>query len=244
MKYYLKHKEHYFPYKIFQKNNQTSNSNVYNYNNSQFPMLHKKIVIDISKNLKSVAISNKLFSNYMEYYNNLTQNYCFKTPDKDSYPLRKNIRYLSAESIKNLADKSNNSYKMKLLKRPISVKSNLERLKLFHNNKINNNSNKLMNKIKKRNNNTDLLFSFSEGKVQKNFTLTNLSIKDNSINNIDLDNNKNIKEENFEYLNKFINININNLNESNNINEFFDKTKLSLTNYLSKENIFTYFLFT
>ena len=231
MKYYLKQQEYYFPYKIFQKSNQNRNKNLSNYSNSHAPTLHNKIVIDTSKNLKSVAMSNKLFSNYMESYNNLTKYSCFKTPDKDSYPLRRNIKYLSVESIKNL--KNNNSYKMKLLK---SVKSNFARIKLFNNNKINNSN--IKNKIKKNNNNKDLLPSFSDGNFKKN-SLTNFEIKDSTITTIDLDNNKNIKQEHFEYLKKYIN-NLSNLNESNNLNilnEYFDKTKLSITNYLSKGNI-------
>ena len=238
MKNYLKQKEDFYPYKIFQKNSQFNNINLSNNTNSTFPLMHKKIVIDISKSLKSVAISNKLFSNYMENYNNLTQDFCFKTPDKQSYPIRKNIRFLSAESIKNLKDK-NDSSKMKILKRPISVKSSFEKVKLFKNIKNNYCKNNLNYKIKNRNINNNLLLSFNEGKFNKNSTLTNLEIKDSSINNIDLDNNKNIKQDNFEFLKKFI-YNIISLNESNNINilnESFDKAKLSKTNYLSKENI-------
>ena len=241
MKYSLKHKEHYSPYKIFQKNFQYNrNKTLKNYRNCQFPTLNKKIVIDISKNLKSVAISNKLFSNYMENYNNLTQDFCFKTPDKVSYPLRKNIRYLSAESIKNLKDKKNNSFnscKMKILKMPISDKPNYNRIQLFNNNK--NNKNNIFNKIKKSNNNRNLLLSFSDEKLQKKSILNSFEIKDDPFTNIDIDNNKNIKQENFEYLKKYAN-KLNNLNESNNINilnNTFDKSKLSLTNFLSKENI-------
>ena len=49
----------YFPYKIFQKNSQNLNKKLLNVNSTEGGFKHKKDVIDISKNLKSVAISNK-----------------------------------------------------------------------------------------------------------------------------------------------------------------------------------------
>ena len=48
-----------------------------------------------AKNLKSMTLSNELYLNYMDYYSNLTQDYCFKTPKIANYPIRKNEKYLS-----------------------------------------------------------------------------------------------------------------------------------------------------
>ena len=138
MKAQFKKKINYFPYKIFQRNSRMYNKQKMIYFNSyELPKLNKKIVIDISKSLKSVAISNKLFSNYMENYNNLTQDYCFKSPDNDSYLNKKNIRYLSAASLKYINYiKIQNKNKIRKKQKQISV--NINRQKLLNIN-INNN---------------------------------------------------------------------------------------------------------
>ena len=237
MKARLKKRINYFPYKIFQKNSQINNQrastgkNLPFFNSFEMPIKHKKIVIDISKNLKSVAISNKLFSNYMENYNNLTQDYCFKSPDNDSYPIRKNFRYLSAGTIRN-AIYDHKTETRRLLKRPISVNNNSERLKLLEgNNKNDDNKKYINNRIKKRNNkNNDLLLSLSEGVFNKKCNL-GISPKNNLYKNIDLDNNKNIKQQHFEFLKNYIN----NINIKE--NEMLEKAKLSMENILSKMNI-------
>ena len=222
MKNYLKRKINYSPYKIFQKNYQINNIKklpIFNSSSSE----HKKIVINISKNLKSVAISNKLFSNYMDNYINLTQDYCFKTPENECYPIRKNLRYLSTSSIKDVKHLIHIG-KKKILKRPVSVNTNYNRLILLNKEMIKNiNKN---NHIKKRNNKSDLLLSLSEGEFLKNFKFNNSEI----YNNIDLDNNQNIKNEHFEYLKNYV-------NNINNLNEIFDKTKLSITNILPKKKV-------
>ena len=222
MKNYLKRKINYSPYKIFQKNYQINNIKklpIFNSSSSE----HKKIVINISKNLKSVAISNKLFSNYMDNYINLTQDYCFKTSENECYPIRKNLRYLSTSSIKDVKHLIHIG-KKKILKRPVSVNTNYNRLILLNKEMIKNiNKN---NHIKKRNNKSDLLLSLSEGEFLKNFNFNNSEI----YNNIDLDNNQNIKNEHFEYLKNYV-------NNINNLNEIFDKTKLSITNILPKKKV-------
>ena len=48
----------------------------------------------IGKKLKSMTLSNESYSNYINYYSNLTQDYAFKSPKITSYPLRKNEKYL------------------------------------------------------------------------------------------------------------------------------------------------------
>ena len=66
-------------------------------------------VSSIAKKLKSMTLSNELYSNYMDYYSNLTQDYCFKTPKIANYPLRKNQKYLPIKSQQNFASQIVNS---------------------------------------------------------------------------------------------------------------------------------------
>ena len=66
-------------------------------------------VSSIAKKLKSMTLSNELYSNYMDYYSNLTQDYCFKTPKIANYPLRKNQKYLPIKSQQNFPSKAINS---------------------------------------------------------------------------------------------------------------------------------------
>ena len=230
----LTKKLNYSPYNIFERNsplnNRTSTNNKLPiFNSFELPPKHKKIVIDISKNLKSVAISNKLFSNYMENYNNLTQDFCFKSPDNSSYPIRKNFRYLSAGTIKN-AKQSYKTGPRKIIRKPISVNT-FKKQEI--NNRINNNKKYFINYTNKRNSkNNDLLLSLSEGVYNKKCNFGNSENNNINNNNIDLDNNKNLKQQHFEFLKKYIKNNL-----SINSNEMFDKTKLSLENILTKMNI-------
>ena len=55
-------------------------------------------VSSISKSLKSVTLSSQLYSNYINYYSNLTQDYTFKTPQVSNYPILKNEKYLPITS--------------------------------------------------------------------------------------------------------------------------------------------------
>ena len=64
-----------------------NNYKINNPNNNTFPArpLSSKTkdeqeVSSIAKKLKSMTLSNELYSNYMDYYSSLTQDYCFKTP--------------------------------------------------------------------------------------------------------------------------------------------------------------------
>jgi len=51
-------------------------------------------VSTISKSLKSVTLSSKLYSNYINYYSIITQDHAFKTPKVSRYPILKNQKYL------------------------------------------------------------------------------------------------------------------------------------------------------
>ena len=221
-----KNRINYFPYKIFQKNSQNLNKKFLNVNSTEGGFKHKKFVIDISKNLKSVAISNKLFTSYMDNYNNLTQDYCFKSPDYESYPIRKNTRYLSAASIKKINALYKSGKKKKIIiKRPISANNNI-RINIINADKHkHNNVNYFNESVNKRNDKNDLFLSLSDGMCYNNKIMLKLGN-----NNIDLDNDKKLKNEHFEYLKNY-------MNYIKNLNEYFNKTKLSHKNVISKGNV-------
>ena len=214
----FKKKTEYFPYKIFQKNEE--NKTLYlNVNSVQHPTKKKKkIAIDIYKNLKSVTKSTEIFSDYMVSYTSLTQDYCFKTPTNSIYPLRKNSRYLSAASLQDIKMKS----KLSKNKRPISaiISSNILNER---NNKIKKEQMKEKKKIKFNNFKRNILFK------DKN----TLSEKYNK--SIDLDNDDYSKQKNFDYLINYITNSSYKNNEKTNKN--FNKTKLSCEGFLPDENL-------
>ena len=228
-----KKKMNYFPYKIFQKNIINRPSKMPSFTSTESFPHHKKLVLDISKDLKSVAISNKLYTDYIVNYNNLTQEFCFKSPDNNNYPLRKNMKYLSVASKKNM----NILYKHEKMdnkQRPFSSsaytnKTN-DRFRLYkEGNKYNNKKIKLKigSGYKQRNSKNNMLLSLTENELYNKSLLT--TSKTN--NNIDLENDKKIQSENFEYLKKYI-ISTN----RNNISDNFDKSELSHTDTFQKSH--------
>ena len=228
-----KKKINYFPYKIFQKNIENRPTKMPSFNSAESFPQHKKLVLDISKDLKSVAISNKLYTDYIVNYNNLTQEFCFKSPDNSNYPLRKNMKYLSVACKKNV-NFLYKSEKMKTKQRPFSSnaytnKSN-DRFRLYkEGNKYNGKKIKLKigSGYKQRNFKSNMLLSISENELYNKSLLT--TSKTN--NNIDLDNDKKTQSENFEYLKKYI-INTNRSNISDN----FDKSELSHSDIFQKSH--------
>ena len=67
----------------------------------------------IGKKLKSMTLSNESYSNYINYYINLTQDYTFKTPNISSYPLRKNEKFLPITFQPNSSNINNSNYSTK-----------------------------------------------------------------------------------------------------------------------------------
>lgn len=193
MKNIFKKEGDYFPYKIFQDNDENEKNY---YNNNSIKVHHKrkrKIALDIYKVLKSVTLSSDIFLNYMDDYNNLTQDYCFKTPRNSVYPLRKNLRYLSLASIQDIQTKS------KTNKRPMSAK-------VYTNAKLGKKKFKLIEKNK--------------NKEKRNIYRKRISLSEKFNKSIDLDNDKYIQKKNFDFIvnyvkNKYYKNNINNnFNES------------------------------
>ena len=183
----------YFPYKIFQDNDENEKNY---YSNNSIKIHHKrkrKVALDIYKVLKSVTLSSDIFLNYMDDYNNLTQDYCFKTPKNSVYPLRKNLRYLSLASIQDIQTKSKNN------KRPMSAK-------VYTNAKLGTKKFKLKEKNK--------------NKEKRNIYRKRISLSEKFNKSIDLDNDKYIQKKNFDFIvnyvkNKYYKNNINNnFNES------------------------------
>ena len=170
MKNIFKKEGDYFPYKIFQDNDENEKNY---YSNNSIKIHHKrkrKVALDIYKVLKSVTLSSDIFLNYMDDYNNLTQDYCFKTPKNSVYPLRKNLRYLSLASIQDIQTKS------KTNKRPMSAK-------VYTNAKLD----KKKFKLKEKNKN----------KEKRNIYRKRISLSEKFNKSIDLDNDKYIQKKKF-----------------------------------------------
>ena len=229
----IKKKINYFPYKIFQKNIQNRPNNMPSFNSGESFPQHKKLILDISKDLKSVAISNKLYTDYIVNYNNLTQEFCFKSPDNNKYPLRKNTKYLS-EACKKNANILYKHEKMNNKQRPFSSST--------YTNKTNDRFRLYMGRNKY--NDRKIKLKFGSGYEQTIFrnnrvlSMTendaynkNLLTTSETNNNIDLDNDKKTKSENFEYLKKYISS-----TNRNNISDNFDKSELSHTDTFQKSH--------
>ena len=121
MKNAFNKKKDFFPYNIFQK--KEKKRKVYLNMNSDhiFHKKKKKVSFDIHRSLKSVAKSTKIYSDYMESYTTITQDFCFKTPSNSIYPLRKNPRYLSVASLQDVKHKFLSDQKKTNNKRPMSA---------------------------------------------------------------------------------------------------------------------------
>ena len=220
MKNEFKKMKSYFPYKIFQRNEE-KNKLYLNNNQIQFyqKKKKKKIAIEIYKNLKSVTKSSEIFSEYMEGYTSITQDFCFKTPTNNIYPLRKNSRFLSEALIKDIKYKLGQNK----IKRPISANYSSRNKILDKKYKIKKNQIKQTRNIKMKNS------------KEKNLDKDKYTLSDRFNNSIDLDNDKSEKVKNLDYLIKYV------TNSSyknyDNINSDFNKTKLSCNNILPDENL-------
>ena len=216
MKNEFKKKKEYFPYRIFQKNEE--NKKLYlNVNSIEHShRKRRKVAIDIYKNLKSMAKSTEIFSDYMVNYSTLTQDFCFKTPTNSVYPIRKNSRYLSAACLLDIKMK----YKLNKNKRPMSAI-------VPNNNKLSERKFKIkVNQIKEKKK-----INFKRNNFYRNKSA--LSEKYNK--SIDLDNDNNLKKKNFDFLVNYI---LNSKYKNNDkVNNNFNKTKLFSEGILSDENL-------
>ena len=67
-------------------------------------------VSSISQRLKSITLSNNSYTKYINYYCTMTQDFTFKTPKVENYPLRKNEKFLAITSKPNLLKKGKDSF--------------------------------------------------------------------------------------------------------------------------------------
>jgi hypothetical protein len=213
MKNELEKMEEYLPYKIFQKNEDNKKVYLNKYNSTKKNPKKVKTTIAICKNLKSVTKSTNIYSNYIGSYTLFTQDYCFKTPANSVYPLRKNIRYLSHASLQDLKMKSK-----------LSIKKNRRPLSAF----ISSDKELISKKIKLKKN---PIYRNDKNQLNNN----KYFLSEQFSKSIDLDNNENIKTKNFEFIVKYVTKM--EYKKINDINNNFNKTKLSCKSILKFENL-------
>ena len=83
-------------------------------------------VSSISQRLKSMALSNYSYTNYINYYCNMTQDFTFKTPRVDNYPLRKNEKFLPITSKPNILKNGKDSFFIDFMKETENPKKEIE----------------------------------------------------------------------------------------------------------------------
>ena len=231
-----KKKKYYFPYKIFNVERKSkSQVNIFENNKktlSSTKLINQKNreVNNFVKKLKSTILSNKIFSKYMDNYIGQTQDFCFKSPENNIYPLKKNFQYLPInfqrsqiiEEPKDETKKENDNENgiNAVIEKPYGFKYKKTRIVIdkdkdfFHHNSA--------ERIKSK-----VFMRFSEG----NFYSSNL-LKTFGLNNIDIVNNNEIIKTNFQYLHESI-INLNSL-------ENFTTTKtieFKIKNHFNNEEI-------
>ena len=200
-----------FPYRIFQRNEDKKRKYI-NLNFFKFYKKKEKKTLDICRNLKSVTKSSETFLDYMMGYKTITQDFCFKSPDNLIYPLRKNSRFLSVASLQDIKQKSRNQKN----KRPMSA------FILSHNH-----FNEKTYKLKKNEN--------KGNKKRRTRNKFGCLLSDKFDESIDLDNDENIKKENFDYLLNYVKKG--DYTNYDDLKSNFNDTKLSSEGILSSENL-------
>ena len=233
-----KKKRYYFPYKIFNLENKSksqpnlfenkiSSLNIVCSNNKKNDEVHGFV-----KKLKSTVLSNKIFSKYMNNYTGQTQDFCFKSPDNLVYPLKKNYQLLPinirinkhTEAPKNNDDSKNNTNTNEVnsvIEKPYGFKYKKTKIVINKDKGRNYYHHSSEEKMKSK-----IFLSFSEGDYSDEL------LKAFGLNHIDINNNKEIIKENFEYLKE----NITKLDSlENNTNQ---KTiEFNIKNFVTKEDI-------
>ena len=192
-------------------------------NTNKFNHKNKSEINNLSHCLKSMVLSNITFSKYINNYVEYTQDYCFKSPKNSFYPLKKNFQYLpiSNDNVaqKNLK-KNKSALDFKIKETPYGFK--------YGNTRIIIDKEKIKNK-KYEEKKAKIFRNFSEGNFNNNELLKSFGIE-----NIDIYNNQNIKQVNFDFLLDCINKddieNNQNFCESKNIN-------FKIKNFINKDNI-------
>ena len=216
------------PYSKSSKNSQNylpkiKDKNKLNYSSTTRPFSSEtkddREVSSISKKLKSMTLSNSLYTSYINFYCNITQDYTFKKPRITNYPLRKNEKYLPIKSQQNSiispSIKGNqDSIFMNLIKDTDS-NSKKEIEKKSYGFKYGKTKIRIRPKSAFATINPKDFQNLCETNIFESELLNQIGLK-----NIDIYNNIEEKNKNFKYFNNYLeefnNININNIFNNNN----------------------------
>ena len=148
-------------------------------------------VNNYSKKLKSTILSSKIFSQYMNNYVRLTQDFCFKSPTNTSYPLKKNYHLLPLRERRNLAfdeNKTNVDNNINsVIEKPYGYK--------YKKTKIVINNTKELHRSASEKIRAKIFLNFSEGQHYHKILMKTFGLK-----NIDINNCKNVIKDNYDYL--------------------------------------------
>ena len=187
----------YFPYKLFDIEGR-SKSQISLFKrpdiapiSSPMGMNNKKGVNNYSKKLKSTILSSKIFSQYMNNYVRLTQDFSFKSPSNTYYPLKKNYHLLPLKERRNSAFDENKTNiddnKNSVIEKPYGYK--------YKKTKIVINNTKELHRSASEKIRAKIFLNFSEGQHYHKILLKTFGLK-----NIDINNCKNVIKDNYDYL--------------------------------------------
>ena len=193
-------------------------------------------VTKISKKFKSMVLSNITYVNYINSYSNLTQYYTFKSPNIESYPIRKNEKYLpiiSQPNFRNITSPNNrvDSFFFNFIKEDEMTKKNVVKKPYgykYGKTKI------VLDRLLLKSN------PIINPKEFQNLCETNIFdseiLNQIKLNNIDIYNSANEKEKNFNFFRNYIE-NIYNIDGLFNDDNFFRKIEFCSKTSIIKNNI-------
>ena len=192
-------------------------------NSSLLSTKNKIDFYNYSKKLKSTILSSKIFSQYMNNYIGLTQDYCFKSPSNSFYPKQKNFHLIPFRKKRNLSiDENKSSFditRSSVIEKPYGYK--YKKTKII----INKTRNLFHSAIDKYGSKIFLNFIESKG-------YNKILMKTFGLENIDINNSKNVIKDNYSYLQ-------NNLNELESIENFVSEKEFeyNIKNNYKNENL-------
>ena len=109
----------FLPYKVFEveserekktRNRRIESALLYpNRSSPSFKEIHrtKETLFNVEKKIKRITLSSKDFTKYINKYTRFTQDFCFKSPNIQVYPFRKNSKYLPIYKKQSTSNKKN-----------------------------------------------------------------------------------------------------------------------------------------
>lgn len=194
----------------------------------------------INQKLKSLAVSKDKYLNYVNKYARLTQNFCFKSPNILSYPIKKNKKFLPITSKSNetppKTEKNNNSNHIFL---SYMSDSNSKTNKVVENKPYGYKYGETKIVLEKKNKSFNLntvggedFQDLYEGKIFDSELLNQIGIK-----NMDLYNNLEEKYKNFKFLKSYL-LKFNNITDDIfNINNCYKSIQFQSRSAINKQNI-------